>query len=86
MRSRSSVSIVALTTNNPNAFNQDIAGYDGDASKTKLDNLTITWDDLGATSGGGTSITGAQVPEYSNFALILGGCLFSFAVARRRVA
>lgn len=82
----SSVSIVALTTNNPNAFNQDIAGHDGSTVSGQLDNVDITWASLGATSESGTSITGAQVPEYSNYALLLGIGIFASVLMRRRTA
>lgn len=77
-----SLSFLAATSTQPNAYNQDLNGYDNQGGAVS-GNDTTTWVELGASSQPFTVDGETAIPEPAKFAM-LSGLLALFSVAGRR--
>ncbi|PXA05655.1 hypothetical protein DDZ13_01925 [Coraliomargarita sinensis] len=75
------MSYVVLTSNQDNAFNQDLGGHDG--STGSFDKSSSTWGDLGGVTMPYLGDEGV-VPEASNYALIVGSFVLVLSLVSRR--
>lgn len=82
------IGILALTSNQDNAFNQDLNGHNGrrtnQGGSGDFSNSTETWEDLGGISDPYTASGTDPVPELSAYALIFGFIALGVVVSHRR--
>lgn len=82
-----SISFIAATSNQGNAFNQDLAGSDGDVYEYEKNNnasADYSWATLGAASEIYTAAGTTPVPEPAAYALFFGFGSLAFVINRRK--
>jgi hypothetical protein len=79
---------LVATSLQDNAFNQDLAGHNGNSVASGGDgdfrNSTDNWEQLGATSEAYTASGDSPVPEPATYALLFGLIAFGAVGVRRR--
>ncbi|WP_269526084.1 PEP-CTERM sorting domain-containing protein [Coraliomargarita parva] len=77
------MTFLVATSTQPNAYNQDLGGYDNQGGAVSKQDTT-TWVELGAASDPYTADGTSPVPEPATYALLLGLAVLGCVKLRRR--